>query len=126
LNDRAATYKRRHVEMGTVQLKDQHGKDLLLLCDVIKNNFLIHDFFPDLDDNDRDQLLKAWLWFGNLYCGFGAYNYADECYKKAYSLRKSLFSVVGIKYIIGAKMLNSGVFRFLARVKTILNGTSRR
>jgi glycosyltransferase involved in cell wall biosynthesis len=120
LNDKGITYRRKHAQRGTVQLRDQHKKYLVLLSETIKNNFTIHDFFPDLDESDGDQVSFAWMWLGDLYGQFGAYEHAKECYKKALSFRKSIFNQVWIKYIIGARMLNSKFFKFLMRIRSYI------
>ncbi len=104
-NENAYVYKREHENMGTITLKEQHKKDQQVLMKYLHNNFSIKDFFPGIEHESKEQLIEAWTWMGNLYGGFGANQYADECYKKAFSLfslerkiRKILSQLIGILF----------------------------
>ena len=126
LNDNAISYCREHSERNTHKMRDQHKKGRLLLADVIRSNFSLYDFFPDLDDKDKRQLSKALEWLGNLYGGFGAYGYADECYKRGFSARRNPFSAIGVKYILGARNLNSSPLRTAVKIKAVFGDILKR
>lgn len=119
-NDKAITYSREHAERGTNKLREQHSKDLLKLCDFIRSNYTITDFFPDINNASKNQHARAWLWLGDLYYEFGAYGYADDCYRESYSADKNMFSTAFVKYIIGAKSMDNSLFRCLLKLKCSL------
>ena len=99
-NNKSVTYAREHAERGTHRLKTQHKKDRLLLADSIQNNYNINDFYPDFHVYRGMQLFNAWTWMGGLYCSLGAFKYADNCYKKAYTVYKYQLNIVSIRNII--------------------------
>jgi glycosyltransferase involved in cell wall biosynthesis len=120
LNSKSTSYSREHPERGQNKLKEQHKKDLLLLSQFIRNNFTLSDFFPNINNKDKGQLANAWAWLGDLYCGFGAYEYADRCYKEGFSVQRRLLSTVGMKYLIGARIIDSNLFRLIVKFKAVV------
>lgn len=119
LNDRSITYARDHFDRGTYRLKEQKKEDLFSLSEFINRNLSVGDFFPDINKNDKVGFSYALEWMGDLYLGLNAYEYADSCYRQAFTIRKCFFSKGGIKYIVGARVLNSFVFRLLIRLNSI-------
>lgn len=111
MNNSSITYARDHSDRGTRTLTDQHKEDIHTLAEFVRTTFTISDFFPDIDDNDNIVLSDAWIWMGDLYSGFGSYVYADECYKKGMSLRRNPLSAAGIKYVLGGRVMNSGLVK---------------
>lgn len=121
LNDKGMTYSRKHPEMGTRTIKkEQHSKDRLMLSHTIKEKFNISNFFPNINKMDDRQKAFAWSWFGNLHCSLSAYDNANECYKKGFSIVKSRLTAVGIKYTIGARIIDSRLFGLLIKLKTFV------
>lgn len=122
LNEKAVTYAREHPERGTNVLKGQRSEILFGLAKIIKEKFTLIDFFPGIESADNMEVANAWRWLGDTYCSLGAYAFADDCYKKAYSINKKLFSIIGIKYIFGAKNIDNGFFRVLGRCRRVCGG----
>lgn len=89
LNTRAVTFKREHLKRGTYTLSEHQKADLIKLCDFIHNELNLKNFFPNLSDNERE-ILDAWTYMGNLYSGWGANHYADECYRLAILANKNV------------------------------------
>ncbi len=118
MNNSSVTYARDHSDRGTRTLTDQHKKDIRALAEFIRTTFTISDFFPNIDDNDNIALSDAWIWMGDLYSGFGSYVYANECYKKGVSLRRNPISAAGIRYVLGGKVINSGLVKKAVYFKT--------
>lgn len=123
-NTNTVTFSREHPRRGTYTLKDEHKKDLLRLSDFISKHFSIKDFFPEIKFDDADKKAsEAWSWMGDMYCNFGAYRYADDCYKESHAIQNNFLSIIGMKYILGARKLDSCLFRMLTSLKTMI--TSR-
>ena len=121
LNDKSTTYSREHPQRGTRAIKkEQHSNDRLMLSHTIKEKFYISDFFPNIKKMDDGQKALAWSWFGNLHCSLGAYDNADECYKKGFSIVKSRLSAVGVKYLLGARVIDSRLFGLFIKLKTFV------
>jgi glycosyltransferase involved in cell wall biosynthesis len=117
-NSKAITYSREHPEGGRVKLKEQHKRDVLALFHFIRDNFA--------NDTDKEHLVTAWAWLGDLCSSFGEYEYADECYKEGFYAQKRLFSIVGIKYVIGARKLDSSLLRLFIKLKMFVDNICRR
>lgn len=129
-NKNTLTYVRIHPDSGTEmrkgnkhKLKEQHEKDSLLLADFMYKAFSFKDFFPSIRKNDSNETSTAWQSLGDLYRFLGTNDYANECYRNGYQINKKILSVVGIKYLIGAKTLNSALFSkinaFITKFKII-------
>jgi glycosyltransferase involved in cell wall biosynthesis len=99
-NNKSITYVREHATRGTHRLKAQHKKDRLMVAELIQKNFTISDFYPDSHAYDDLQLFNAWIWMGNLYCSFGAFQYAADCYKKAHGIYKYRCNTTTIRNIL--------------------------
>lgn len=96
-NNKSITYVREHAARGTHRLKAQHKKDRLMVAELIQKNFTISDFYPDIHAYDDMQLFNAWTWMGDLYCSFGAFQYAANCYKKAHAIYKYRCNTTSIR-----------------------------
>lgn len=116
-NNNSIIYTREHKQRGTHKLKKQHSRDMLFLSDFIKNNFSIDDFFPCINNKDKIQQAKAWAWMGDLYCYHGSHENADMCYREGYAKDSRILTDVGIKYLIGARLLSWVLFRRLIQLK---------
>lgn len=111
LNDKSVTYCREHENRGTYQLSAQHEKDMVFVANLMHSQFTINDFFPDIHNLNKKQIVSAWEWMGDTYRYFKAYKYANESYKNGFLIGKNLFSKVSIKYILKAKTLESKLIK---------------
>ena len=106
LNSNSVTFKREHLKRGTYTLSEYQKADLAKLCDFIHNELSLKDFFPNLSDNERE-ISDAWTYLGNLYRGWGATHYADECYRLAILANKNVVNRWIKMSILNAKKLNN-------------------
>lgn len=111
-NENAILYVREHFERGSYKYKEQHKKDVLLLAGYLKNDFTFADLFPDSGRMTRRELSSAWSQLGNFYCYLGAYDDADDCYRKGFFERINPLSGVALKYFLGAKMRQRALILF--------------
>lgn len=113
-NANAITYCRDHPNRGSYSLKKEHYNDSKYMCDFIKNNFSINEFFSVSDDvNDNQQLGKLYVQLGNIYNIFHGYDHADECYRSAFKLKHRKMSKLYILYLLGSKRMHSFPYRQL-------------
>lgn len=81
-NPNALTFIREHAQRDTHTRSEQHRRDLLLLSEYCHQELTIHDFFPEVG-NDDAEIIKAWRWLGGWYKYLGAADYSFQCYVMA-------------------------------------------
>ena len=104
-NCNATTYSREHPQRGTYIFKKQRKKDCILLSEFIEKNFTTEDFFPELGKLDKITTSNNLVWLWNFHCYLGAYNIANKYYKASILNWKQLASKAGIKYVLGARIV---------------------
>jgi len=122
-NPNTFTLKRVHDGMGTNMLKDRHIVDQKKFLELLKNDFTIMDFFPDLDNSNKSEFYRACISVAYFFAMWESYESADHYFKKANSVNGVFFSFPSLIDKIGSRfyfeILPSSIYSKL--IRTILN-----
>jgi len=105
-NDNAITFCRDHPSRGSYSLNKAHYNDSKYMCEFIKNNFTLNDFFSiDYDLLDKRQIANYYIKLSDVYIIFHGFKHADNCYKLAFVYDRRIFSKLFLSHLFGSKIL---------------------